>query len=105
MRMRFKGIALATGLLLTGLGAASQAAQPAPQGAAAPAGVSNIAPTTANATAPAAPASPLLAQDGAPAVQMEPGVGHPVDGRIGIQPQVTTNGEFATGSTIRSCSR
>ena len=96
MRMRFKGFALATGLALAGLGAASQAAPaPTPQGAAAPAGVSNIAPTTANATAPAAPASPLLAMDGAPAMTAEPGIGHPVDGRIGIQPQVTNNGKFA----------
>ena len=92
MRKRFKGLALAAGVALAGLSAASQAA---PQGAAAPAGVSNIAPTTANATAPAAPASPLLAQDGAPATTIEPGIGHPVAGRIGIQPQVTTNGQFA----------
>ena len=48
MRMRFKGFALATGLALAGLGSVSHAA-PTPQGAAAPAGVSNIAPTTANA--------------------------------------------------------
>jgi cytochrome c oxidase subunit 2 len=94
MRKRFKGFALAAGFALAGLSAASQAA-PAPQGAAAPAGVSNIAPTTANATAPAAPASPLLAMDGAPAMTAEAGIGHPVDGRIGIQPQVTENGRFA----------
>lgn len=103
MRMRFKGIALAAGLMLATMGGASQAspapaqgaAAPVPQGAAAPAGVSNVAPTTANATAPAAPTSPLLAQDGAPATTIEPGVGHPVDGRFGIQPQVTRNGQFA----------
>ncbi|WP_422921539.1 cytochrome c oxidase subunit II [Sphingomonas liriopis] len=107
--MRFTGIALAIGLALTGMGGAEAsprpqgaaapapqaAAAPAPQAAAAPAGVSNVAPTTAAATAPAAPSSPLLAQDGAPATTIEPGVGHPVDGRIGIQPQVTTNGQFA----------
>ena len=98
MRMRFKGIVLAAGLALTGLGASAVAqapASPAPQGAAAPAGVSNIAPTTANATAPAAPESPALAMDGAPVMTAKPGVGHPVAGRIGLQPQVTTNGQFA----------
>lgn len=98
MVKRFKGIALAglaaAGLALAGLGAAASA-QPAPQGAAAPAGVSNVAPTTVAATPPAAPASPLLAQDGAPAIGIEPGVGHPVAGRIGIQPQVTGNGQYA----------
>ncbi len=57
--------------------------------------MSNIAPTTANATAPAAPESPALAMDGAPAMTAKPGVGHPVAGRIGLQPQVTTNGQFA----------
>jgi cytochrome c oxidase subunit II len=64
-----------------------------------PAGVPNAAnntqPTTAVATPPAAPESPLLAQDGAPAIAIDPEVGQPVDGRLGIQPQVTRNGEFA----------
>ncbi|MCU6454603.1 cytochrome c oxidase subunit II [Sphingomonas sp. A2-49] len=100
MRMRFKGIALATGLVLAGLGATADAAQtppaataaaPAPQGAAAPAGAS----ATVAATPPAAPNSPELAMDGAPAMVAKAGIGHPVDGRIGIQPQVTTNGQFA----------
>lgn len=94
MRNRLTGIALAAGLALAGMGAAAQAS-PKPQDAAAPAGVSNTAPTTAAATPPAAPASPLLAQDGAPAATIEPGVGHPVEGRIGLQPQVTRNGQFA----------
>ncbi|MFN3432848.1 MAG: cytochrome c oxidase subunit II [Sphingomonas sp.] len=94
MRNRLTGIALAAGLALAGMGAAAQAS-PKPQAAAAPAGVSNTAPTTAAATPPAAPASPLLAQDGAPAATIEPGVGHPVEGRIGLQPQVTRNGQFA----------
>ncbi|MGP7795824.1 cytochrome c oxidase subunit II [Sphingomonas sp. CLY1604] len=94
MRTGFKGIALAAGLALAGMGVAAQAS-PKPQAAAAPAGVSNVAPTTAAATPPAAPTSPLLAQDGAPVTAIEPGVGHPVDGRIGLQPQVTRNGQFA----------
>jgi len=113
MRMRFKGIALAAGLALAGMGAVSHAAQPgapapqgaaapAPQGAAAPAGVSNVAPTTVAATPPAAPNSPELAMDGAPMIsadrlqaQADKGIGHPIAGRIGIQPQVTENGQFA----------
>ena len=45
--------------------------------------------------ATAAPTSPLLAQDGAPATTIDPNVGLPIDGRIGLQPQVTKNGEFA----------
>ena len=103
---RFKGIVLAAGLALGGLGAgataqtpatpAPQAATaPAPQAAAAPAGVSNVAPTTVKATPPAAPNSPDLAMDGAPAMTARPDVGHPIAGRFGLQPQVTTNGQFA----------
>ena len=96
--MRFKGIALAAGLALTGMGAGAVAqapASPAPQAAAAPAGVSNVAPTTANATAPAAPTSPDLAMDGAPAMTARADVGHPLPGHYGLQRQVTTNGQFA----------
>ncbi|WP_203311406.1 MULTISPECIES: cytochrome c oxidase subunit II [Sphingomonas] len=100
-----RGMAVAAGLALAGLGtvpagAAPQAGAtaqtaPAPQAAAGPGKVSTIAPTTANATPPAAPASPTLAMDGAPAMTAAPDVGHPIDGRIGLQPQVTTNGQFA----------
>ena len=71
------------------------AAVGAQQPASAPAGVTNTAPTTVDATAPAAPSSPLLAQDGAPEMAVNPDVGHPVAGRIGLQPQVTKNGIFA----------
>ena len=74
-----------------GLGTAASAQQAAH----APAGAANTAPTTVTATPPAAPASPLLAQDGAPAITIDPEVGQPVEGRFGIQPQVTRNGEFA----------
>jgi len=95
MRMRFKGIAMAAGLALVGLGAAGHAAQPAPQAAAAPGNVSNTAPTTAAAATTAAPNSPALAMDGAPAMTAQPAIGQPTDGRIDLQPQVTTNGEFA----------
>ncbi|GAA3258629.1 hypothetical protein GCM10020258_19930 [Sphingomonas yabuuchiae] len=37
----------------------------------------------------------MLAQDGAPATTIDPNVGLPIDGRFGLQPQVTKNGEFA----------
>lgn len=97
-----KGLAIAASLACTGLGtiAGAAAAQgavaaPAPQAAAEPAGVSNTAPTSAAAPATAAPTSPLLAQNGAPATTIQPGIGIPVDGEMGLQPQVTKNGEFA----------
>ena len=102
----FKALALAAGLALTtsGSGALAQgnAAAPAPaataaqapggQGSASTSGAANTAPTSTTAPATAAPASPLLAQDGAPAIAIEPGVGHPIDGLMRIQPQVTKNG-------------
>jgi cytochrome c oxidase subunit II len=93
--MRFIGLKsamLAAGLMLAGGGHAAPQAAPA---------------TTAAATAPAAtgaaakPAAatvsndPMLAMDGAPAMTPKPGIGQSVDGYIGIQPQVTKNGEFA----------
>ncbi|WP_343527445.1 cytochrome c oxidase subunit II [Sphingomonas sp.] len=85
MRMpkRMKAMAIAAGLgcaALSGVALATPAAPPAPQAA---------------APATTAPASPLLAQDGAPATTIDPKVGLPIDGRIGLQPQVTRNGEFA----------
>ena len=107
MRATGLRLALAAGLVIAGAADATAPAPqaavpapqaiaaPAPQGAAAPAGVSNLAPTTAAATPPAAPASPLLAEDGAPAMRALPGVGQPVNGRYGLQPQVTKNGDFA----------
>jgi cytochrome c oxidase subunit 2 len=88
-----RGIAIAAGLALAGLGGvAGHAASPAPQAAAAPAGVSNTAPTTAAA---AAPSSPELAVDGAPAMTVQPHIGQPTSGVFGLQPQFTKNGEFA----------
>nr|WP_230483292.1 cytochrome c oxidase subunit II [Sphingomonas sp. Leaf21] len=104
MRMpkRMKALAIAAGLGCAALSgaalatpAAPPAAAPAPQAAAEPAGVSNTAPTTAAAPATAAPASPLLAQDGAPVTTIDPQVGLPINGKIGLQPQVTKNGVFA----------
>ena len=88
-RMRMTGlktIAIAVGLALAGAGPAI-AQQASATGA--------TAPTTATAPAPAAPTSPLLAQDGAPPMAPTPGIGQPVDGKLGLQPQVTTNGRFA----------
>ncbi|KTW03031.1 cytochrome c oxidase subunit II [Sphingomonas sanguinis] len=97
-----KALAIAAGLgcaALSGAAFAKPAAAPqaatAPQAAAAPAGAANTAPTTAAAPTTTAPTSPLLAQDGAPAIAIDPKVGLPIDGRIGLQPQVTKNGEFA----------
>ncbi|WP_433909446.1 cytochrome c oxidase subunit II [Sphingomonas yabuuchiae] len=98
MPKRMKAIAIAAGMgcvALSGVAFATPTAAPAPQAAAEGAGVSNTAPTSAAAPATAAPTSPLLAQDGAPATTIDPNVGLPIDGRIGLQPQVTKNGAFA----------
>ncbi|TPG15478.1 cytochrome c oxidase subunit II [Sphingomonas oligophenolica] len=92
-----KGVVAAAALALTGFapGVGAQAAQPAPQAAAAPADVSNLAPTSAAAPVTAAPASPELAMDGAPPMTVKPMVGQPTDGLYGLQPQVTKNGRRA----------
>ncbi len=96
MPSRMKALAIAAGLGCAALsGAAFAKPAAAPQAAAAPAGAANTAPTTAAAPTTVAPTSPLLAQDGAPAIAIDPKVGLPIDGRIGLQPQVTKNGEFA----------
>ena len=86
MRMiRLKTIAIAAGLALAGAGPAiaQQAASPAPA-------------STANAATPAPadtqPTSPLLSQDGAPAMAVTPGIGQPVDGKLGLQTQFTPTG-------------
>ena len=107
MTTAFKGLMLAAGLALATLGGAASAqnttaapatatpataAQTEGQGSASTSGAANTAPTSTTAPATAAPTSPLLAQDGAPAIAMEPGVGHPLDGVMRIQPQVTKNG-------------
>ncbi len=104
-KMGMRGFAIAAGLALTSLGgvaghaaqptSTTPAATPAPQAAAAPAGVSNTAPTTAAATPTANPSSPELAMDGAPAMTVKPMIGQPTDGLFGLQPQVTKNGQRA----------
>ena len=91
MRMtRLKTIVLAAGLALAcaGPGIAQQAAAPAP------AATSVAKPATAT-PADAASANPLLSQDGAPPMAVTPGVGQPVDGKLGLQPQFSANGERA----------
>lgn len=103
---------LAAGLMLAGAGhAAPQAANsaatattpstataPAPAAAAATNDVKPLA--TAPAPAPAPAATPvadpeMLAMNGAPYMAPVEGIGDALDGRIGIQPQVTKNGERA----------
>lgn len=100
----FKSILLAAGLAMAGLGVGSvQAASPVQKPVtAAPQAPQVTAPTIADAAAPAvaapavtAPTDPLLIQDGAPALSPVAGVGQPVDGKVGIQPQVTPNGRTA----------
>jgi len=91
--MRITGLktfAIAAGLALAaaapGLAQQPTIAQPA---------ATSSAGTGPAAPAPKAPASPLLARDGAPEMAPTPGIGQPVDRKIGLQPQVTTNGQFA----------
>ena len=79
-----KGMMLAAGLAMAAASA----------GAVAPASTT-AAPTAPAPAAPGAATSPELAMDGAPAMIAAPEVGHPISGRIGIQPQVTANGRFA----------
>jgi cytochrome c oxidase subunit 2 len=102
--MRFMGVKtamLAAGLMLAGAGqAAPQAPAAPPPATAAPATATAAPAATANAKAAPAAATPaandpLLAQDGAPAIKIDPNVGQPKEGVIGLQPQVTRNGETA----------
>lgn len=103
--MRFIGVKtamLAAGLMLAGAGqAAPQApAAPPPATAATPAASTPTAPAATGAKetpAAATPAAndPLLSMDGAPPMKPTAGIGQPVDGEIGLQPQVTKNGERA----------
>ncbi|HEU0045714.1 cytochrome c oxidase subunit II [Sphingomonas sp.] len=92
--MRIRGLlklAAAAALACGGLTAAG-----AQQGSANVPGAANTTPTTAAAAPTAQPASPLLAQNGAPVIVADPEIGRPQDHQIGIQPQVTRNGEFAS---------
>ncbi|MCP3732314.1 cytochrome c oxidase subunit II [Sphingomonas sp. MG17] len=99
-----KAIVLAAGLALAGGMAQAQApVAPAAEAPKAPAPVAVESPAaaatpgTAPAAAPAAatPADPLLNADGTHKNGPTPGVGLPVDQRIGIQPQVTKLGQSA----------
>jgi cytochrome c oxidase subunit 2 len=104
--MRFIGVKtamLAAGLMLAGAGQAAPQASTAPPPATAttPAATTAAPATTAAASdakatpAAAAPTDPLLSMDGAPPMKPVAGIGQPVDGEIGLQPQVTKNGERA----------
>jgi cytochrome c oxidase subunit 2 len=108
--MRFIGVKtamLAAGLMLAGAGQAAPQAPtaPPPATAATPAAPTTAAPAataTAASGAKATPAAatpaatdPLLSMDGAPPMKPTAGIGQPVDGEIGLQPQVTKNGERA----------
>jgi cytochrome c oxidase subunit 2 len=97
---------LAAGLMLAGAGHAApqansaMATTPSTTGAPAPATVpvkNDVKPAGTNPTAAPTPtADPeMLAMDGAPTMLPAKGVGDAVDGDIGIQPQVTKNGERA----------
>jgi len=92
-KLGLKGIVLAAGLALAGVG---HAAPPAAN-AAAPATTAAAPAATPATAAPAAAASndPMLAMDGAPAMTAKPDIGQPIPGHITLQPQVTTNGQFA----------
>lgn len=88
-----KGVFLALGLALAGVGGGTAiAAQPGVPSGVAPANSADPA-TGADAAAPAANAAdPVLAQDGAPVISAKPMIGQPTNGLISIQPQVTKNG-------------
>ncbi|HEX4694246.1 cytochrome c oxidase subunit II [Sphingomonas sp.] len=95
----FKSAMLAAGLMLAGVGHA--APQTVPVGA--PASTTPAATVPASQPAPAVAPTPvatptpaadsaMLATDGAPTIAIDPKIGQPVDGEIGLQPQVTKNG-------------
>ncbi len=96
-----KSIVLAASVALMGVGSAA-VAQSAPTvtvtkpemvpAASAPSATAPAA--TAPAAAPAAN-DPMLAVDGAPAMAIDPVIGHPVAGHISLQPQVTKTGRQA----------
>ncbi len=102
--MRFIGLKsamLAAGLMLAGAGHAAPQATTAPAPAAAPAATPAPAPVATPVATTAAPAAKpaadpeMLVRDGAPEMAPTKGIGDAVDGDIGIQPQVTKNGERA----------
>ena len=87
MRMAWKTLFAAAGLMLAGAGATAQeTAAPV----AAP--IVNSAATAPAAAATPAANDPALAQDGAYAMTPQPHIGVPTDRAIGVQTQVTKNG-------------
>lgn len=106
--MRFIGVKtamLAAGLMLAGAGQAAPQAPTAPPPATVATPAATAAPVATAATdakatpAAATPAAndPLLSMDGAPPMKPTAGIGQPVNGEIGLQQQVTKNGERAAG--------
>ena len=97
--MGLKSIVLAVGLAMAGVGHATPQVPATPAAATAsttPVAGPAAAPAAAKPAA-AAPTDPMLAMDGAPAMLPTPGIGMPVAGEYGMQPQVTKNGERALG--------
>ena len=105
LKTGMRGWMLAVGLALAGIAGtgtitagAAMAAQPRAATGVRPAQAPDAAAPNLNAAA-AAPvgeaASPETAVDGAPAMAASKVVGHPIDGRFGLQPQVTKNGQRA----------
>ncbi len=92
--MKLRSALLAIGLVLAPAAAMAQAtpAAPAPA-AAAPASVA--AAPAPKADAVAAPAAEQAKPEAPAELKPVPGIGQPVQGKIGIQPQVTLNGERA----------
>ncbi len=92
--MKLRSALLAIGLVLAPAAAMAQAtpAAPAPA-AAAPASVA--AAPAPKADAVAAPAAEQAKPEAPAELKPVPGIGQPVQGKIGIQPQVTVNGERA----------
>lgn len=96
MRMHgLKAIVLAAGLALAGGMAQAQTAPevPAPVAVATPAAATAAADTAAPAAAKVA--DPTLNADGTPKTAPVPGIGMPVDKKLGVQPQVTALGASA----------
>jgi cytochrome c oxidase subunit 2 len=92
--MGLKSIVLAVGLAMAGVGHAAPQV-PASSPAAATASTTPATAPAAEKPAAAAPTDPMLAMDGAPAMKPTQGIGMPVAGEYGLEPQVTKNGERA----------
>ncbi|GGA46215.1 cytochrome c oxidase subunit II [Sphingomonas psychrolutea] len=97
-----KSIALAAGLAMLSIGSANAAPQATPIApvskpveAAPTVTVGDPAAATPAATPAVTTIDPMLAVDGAPAMAIDPKVGQPVVGVLGLQPQVTRTGAQA----------